>query len=78
MNVKTMLRAYVFFSTHFYLKETMINIFTPLTATIFTIYQRVLHKEAWFTKLLGIHLSVQVHEKVKFSGRDISSLAVKG
>ena len=55
----------------------------PLTARIPTVFghlleDRVLHKEACVAKLLGTHLSVQVHEKVKFSGRDISSLAVKG
>ena len=40
--------------------------------------ERVLHKEAWVAGLLGTHLRIQVHKKVKFSGRDISSLAVKG
>ena len=39
---------------------------------------RVLHKEAWITTLLGTHLSIQVHKKVKFSWRDNSFLAVKG
>ena len=39
---------------------------------------RVLHKEAWVAKLVGTHLSIQVHKKVKFSRRDNSSLAVKG
>ena len=29
-------------------------------------------------KLLGTHVSIQVHKKVKFSTRDNSSLAVKG
>ena len=38
----------------------------------------MLLKEAWVVKLLGTHLSIQVHEKVKFLRRDISSLAVKG
>ena len=38
---------------------------------------RVLHKGAWVTTLLGI-LGVQDYKKVKFSGRDISSLAAKG
>ena len=38
----------------------------------------MLHKEAWVAKLLGTHLSIQVHKKVKFSRRDNSSLAVKG
>ena len=36
------------------------------------------HKEACVAKLLGTHLSVQVHKKVKFPWRDNSSLAVKG
>ena len=39
---------------------------------------RVLHKAAWVAKLLGTHISVQVHKKVKFSWRDNSSLAVQG
>ena len=38
---------------------------------------RVLYKEAWVVALLGTHLSIQVHKKVKFPGRDISFLAVK-
>ena len=56
----------------------------PLTARIFTVFghslleDRALHKEAWVVKLLGTHLSIQVHKKVKFSWRDNSSLAVKG
>ena len=55
----------------------------PLSARIFTVFghlleDRVLHKEAWFTKLLGTHLSIQVHKKVKFSWRDNSPLALKG
>ena len=60
------------------------KIINPLTARIFTIFghslleDRVLHKEAWVAKLLGTHLSIQVHKKVKFSRRDNSSLAVKG
>ena len=56
----------------------------PLSARIVTVFghslldDRVLHKEAWVTKLLGTHYSIQVHKKVKFSGRDNSSLALKG
>ena len=56
----------------------------PLSARIFTTFghslleDRVLHKEAWVAKLLGTHLSIQVHKKVLFSRRDNSSLAVKG
>ena len=51
----------------------------PLSARTFTVFNslledRVLHKEAWVAKLLGI----QVHKKFKFSRRDNSSLAVKG
>ena len=38
----------------------------------------VLHKRAWVAALLGTHLRIQDHKKVKFSGQDISSLAVKG
>ena len=59
-------------------------ILNPLTARIFTVFghslleDRALHKEAWVAKLLGTHLSIQVHKKVKFSWRDNSSLAVKG
>ena len=58
--------------------------FNLLTIRIFTVFEhslledRVLHKEAWVVKLLGTHLSIQVHKKVEFSRRDISSLAVKG
>ena len=58
--------------------------FNPLSARIFTVFghslleDRVSHKEAWVEKLLGTHLSIQVHKKVKFSRRDSSSLAVKG
>ena len=46
--------------------------FDPLIVRIFTVFghslleERVLHKEVWVTKLLGIHLSIQSHEKVKF------------
>ena len=40
--------------------------------------KRVLHKEVWIAKLLGNHLSIQVHKKVKFSWQDNSSLPVKG
>ena len=56
----------------------------PLSARIFTVFghslleDRVLHKEAWFAKLLGTHLSIQVHKKVKFPWRDNSPLALKG
>ena len=56
----------------------------PLSARIFTVFghslleDRVLHKEAWVAKLLGTHLSIQVHKKVKFSWRDNSTLALKG
>ena len=58
-------------------------ILNPLTVRIFTAFGhllegRVLHKEAWVAKLLGTHLSVQVHKKVKFSWRNNSSLAVNG
>ena len=58
-------------------------IINPFTARIFTVFghslleDRVLHKEAWVATLLGTHLSIQVHKKVKFSERDISFLAVK-
>ena len=39
---------------------------------------RVLHEEAWVAKILGTHLSVQVHKKVKFSRRNNSTLVIKG
>ena len=58
--------------------------FNPLSARIFTVFgqslleDRVIHKEAWVAALLGTHLSVQVHKKVKFLWRDSSSLAIKG
>ena len=57
------------------LKNLEVN---PLTDRIFTVFghslleDRALHKEAWVAKLLGTHLSIQVHKKVKFS------LKVKG
>ena len=49
--------------------------FNFLTARIFTVFGQSV---TWVTKLLGTHLSIQVHEKVKLSWRDNSSLAVKG
>ena len=57
-------------------------IINPLSGRIFTVLDssledRVLHKEAWVAKLLGTHLSIQVHKKVKFSWRDNSPLALK-
>ena len=48
-------------------------LYLTLSARIFTVFghivleDRVLHKEAWVAKLLGTHLSIQVHKKVKFS-----------
>ena len=54
----------------------------PLNAGIFTDFglglleDRVLHKRAWVVTLLGILLGVQDYKKIKFPGRDISSLAV--
>ena len=39
---------------------------------------KVLRKGALVATLLGTYLSIQVHKKVKFSRRDISSLVVKG
>ena len=61
-------------------------IFNPLSARIFTDFGlklrllegRVLHKGAWITTLLGTLLEVQDYKKVKFTERDISSVAVKG
>ena len=59
------------------------SLFNALTTRIFTVFRhslledRVLHKEAWVAKLLGTHLSIQVHKKIKFSRRDNSFLAVK-
>ena len=59
------------------------ELFNPLTARIFTVFghslleDRASHKEAWVAKLLGTHLSIQVHKKVKFSWRNNSSLALK-
>ena len=64
--------------------KVFLLIFNPLIGRIFTVFghslseNRVLHKEAWAAKLLGTHLSIQFHEKGKFSRRYISSLAVKG
>ena len=66
------------------INERLFERFNPLSARVFTVFghslleDRVLHKEAWVAKLLGTHLSIQVHKKVKFSRRDNSSLAVKG
>ena len=53
------------------IEEDDIIIINPLTARIFTVWHslledRALHKEAWVAKLLGTHLSIQVHKKVKF------------
>ena len=59
-------------------------LFNPLSARIFTDFElklledRVLHKGAWVATLLDTLLGVQDYKKVKFSGRDISSLAAKG
>ena len=55
----------------------------PLSARIFTTFgqslleDRMLHKEAWVAKLLGTHLSIQVHKKVKFSWHDNLPSALK-
>ena len=55
-----------------------------LSTRVFTIFRhsllgdKVLHKEAWVAKLLGTHLSIQVHKKVKFSCWYNSPLALKG
>ena len=60
-------------------------LFNSLSAMIFTDFElldllegRVLHEGAWAVTLLGTLLGVQNYKKVKFPGRDISSLAVKG
>ena len=63
--------------------ESFYHIINPLSARIFTVFgrllkDRVLHKEAWIAKLLGTHLSIQAHKKIKFSWRDNSPLALKG
>ena len=63
--------------------ESFYHIINPLSARIFTVFgrllkDRVLHKEAWIAKLLGNHLSIQAHKKIKFSWRDNSPLALKG
>ena len=83
--------SFIFYSI-FLVKQTplvskLLSIFfyliiNPLSARIFTVLDssledRVLHKEAWVAKLLGTHLSIQVHKKVKFSWRDNSPLALK-
>ena len=66
-------------SWHFFHCST----FNPLSARVFTIFghslleDRVLHEEAWLAKLLGTHLNIQVHKKVK-SWRDNSPLVLKG
>ena len=60
------------------------NFFNPLSARIFTAFGlwllegRVPHKGARVATLLGTLLRVQDYKKVKFSERDISSLAAKG
>ena len=59
-------------------------LFNPLSARIFTDFWlkllegRVLHKGAWVATLLSTLLGVQDYKRVKFPGRDISSLAAKG
>ena len=61
------LSLYLLIFFHYYYE------FNPLTTGIFTVFGhsllegRVLHKEALVAKLLGTHLSVQDHKKVKFS-----------
>ena len=57
----------------------------PLTARIFTVFGHnsllkdiVLHKGAWVAALLGTHLRIQDHKKVKISGHYISFLPIKG
>ena len=47
----------------------------PSYAKIFTVFgrlleSRMLHKGSWVAKLLGTHLSIQVHKKVKLLRRD--------
>ena len=70
---------YIYIFTLIY-KNIFIN---PLNARIFTVFglflleDRVLLKEPWVAKLLGTHLSIKVHKKVKSSRKDISSLTVK-
>ena len=59
-------------------------IFNPSSARIFIdiglrlLEGRVLHKGAWVATLLGTLHGVHDYKKVKFQGRDISSLAAKG
>ena len=71
--------SYFFLSS--YKSSDLLN---PLTARIFTVFgqsllgDRELYKGERVVTLLGIHLRFQGHKKVKFSGRDISSLAVRG
>ena len=39
----------------------------------------MLHKGPWVAVLLGIHLRIRDHKKkINLSGRDVSSLAIKG
>ena len=69
--------------SNFHTKKKMKKILT-LSLPGFSLFldssleDRVLRKEAWVGKLLGTHLCIQAHKKVKFSWRDNSSLAVKG
>ena len=68
--------------THFKMSELKLRIkktisevykyINPLTARVFTGFG------AWDATLLGTVLGVQDYKKVKFTGRDISFLAVKG
>ena len=64
-------------------KVTIFILFDSLIARIFTVFghsllgDRVLHKEAWVAKLLGTHLSVQVHKKVKFNNLPLELKGLK-
>ena len=75
---------FVFLFVFFVIIKDNFHCFKSLSARIFTVFghslleDRVLHKEAWVAKLLGTHLSIQVHKKVKFSWRVHSTLALKG
>ena len=54
-------------------------VYLNFSFTVFGLLEdRVLHKEAWVAKLLGTHLSIQVHKRPNFQEEISSFLAVKG
>ena len=55
-----------------------LSLFLNLVGLLELLEGRVLHKGIWVVALLGTLCGVQDYKKVKYLGRDNSSLAVKG